>query len=156
MVVTGRTGGGAAPHRLDHAEIGAFGEQEFHNSLAAQSGTVDQRVLDEMIRVERGATRSNAPSADRPLVAGSPAVLQIVPDAGYVTRRGGEHDVVYTGAATSQCVHGGGVPVGDGRPQWQPVLVQAVGIGAALAEVLDQTALDPGDGRVRRRAQSAH
>src|SRR5215470_14046804 len=107
MVVAGRTGGGAAPHRLDHAEIGILGEQELHHGAAAQPGTVDQRVLDEMIRVERGSTRSNAPSADRPLVAGSPAVLQITPDACYVTRRGGEHDVVHPGAATSQGVHGG-------------------------------------------------
>jgi hypothetical protein len=39
-VVAGQADGGAAPHRPGHAEIGPLGEQEFHNSAAAQPGTV--------------------------------------------------------------------------------------------------------------------
>jgi hypothetical protein len=155
MVVAGHAGGGAAPHRLGHAEIGVLGEQEFHNCAAAQPSTVDERVLDQMVRVQQWPARSNALSAARPIAAESPAVLEIVPDLWYVTHCGGKHEVVNPGATTSQRVHGGGVPVGDGRPQRQPVLVQAVEIGASTAELLDQAALDPGAGRVHRRDQRA-
>ena len=61
MVVPGQAGGSGAPHRLGHAEIGVLGEQEVHGSVAAQPGAVDQRVLEQMVLVQRGP----APAPDR-------------------------------------------------------------------------------------------
>ena len=149
MVVAGHAGGGAAPGRLGHAEIGALGEQEFHHRAAAQPGTVDERVLDQVAGVEHGPARSDALSAAGTAGAESPAVLEVVPDPWYVTRCGGEYEVVHPGAAVSERIHGGGVPAGDGCPQRQPVFVQAVGIGAAAAEFPGQGALDAGVGGER-------
>ena len=105
MVVAGHAGGGAAPRRLGHAEIGALGEQEFHHRVAAQPGTVDERVLDQVAGVEHRPARSHALSAAGTAGAGSPAVLEVVPDPWYVTRGGGEYEVVHPGAAVSERIH---------------------------------------------------
>src|SRR5437763_13672461 len=99
MVVAGRACGGAVPYRLGYAQVGARGEQEFHNSLAAQSGAVDERVFDQMVRVQPGPARANALTAAGPVVAHPAAVPEVVSDPWHIAARGAEPEVVQPGAA---------------------------------------------------------
>jgi hypothetical protein len=54
--------------------------------------------------------------------------VQVLLDLGQISHGGGEDGIVDPGAAAGQCVNGGRVAEGDGRPQGPSVLVEAVGL----------------------------